>query len=338
MTKRIIALCLALAAVTALLAGCELRLGPEKAFEIPAIPEISPEDMALLSKLMEDDEDAWKQYLEGVLPEGIDLAPEINLPAQPAMMPAGEAADRAEVLRLMRKVQDTFKSRTFYLKGRGNNFMDGTGGSYAPMTIAVDQDKMMLETEFDWNTMMKMSFQEQGKVDVGQSKLQASIAQATLGSKMRLLFLDNNALMVFPEKKISANFSALAGEDEDAGDLSREMVSMFDQFGSTEFPEDKVKATKVTQDKKEYLCATVTVDALDEDGQRMGTTTYKYYFLKGDLKRLEVALVSLEDENVNMVIEVDTFSSKVDSSLFSTRGYAELKMGDMAKIMGVMNF
>ena len=330
MTKRIIALILALAAAAVLLAGCELRLGPEQGIDIPTLPELSPEDLALLSKLNEDgDDDALNRALLGLLPPGFTLAADQEHALQPNMLPEGEAADKAELLKLVKKVQDTFNSGTFYLKGRGNNMMDSGGGSYAPMTLAVDQDKMMIETDFDWGNMMKTAYQEQGEADVGQSKLQASIAQTLLGSKMRMLYVDNTVYMLYPEKKRAANLSAFAeGEDGLDGISPNEMINTFDQFGSKLADENDLKATRVKDGKNEYLCATYTVD---ED--ELGRTTMKYYFLKGELKRLEVA-----SEQGNSVFEIDTFSGRVDSSLFSTKGYAQLNMGDMAKLTGLLNF
>lgn len=342
MTKRIIALLLALASAAVLLAGCELRLGPPKTFEIPEMPVLSVEDLALLKKLSEDgDNKALDDLLGSLMPPGYTLAAEQAVAVQPNLLPQGETIDKAEVLKLVKKVQDIFNSGTFYLKGQGNNMMDNTGGAYAPLTLAVDQDKMMMETQFDWNNMMGMAFQEQGKEDLGQSKMQAGIARTALGSTMRMLFVENAVYMVYPEKKFAANLSQLSEEEEDFNGLSREMIGMFSQFGSANPEMENMQATKVKQGKNEYLCATLLVDQTDADGKKEGTSTVKYYFLKGDLKRLEVTYAATaqgESGSGSSVFEIEEFSGKVDSSFFSTRGYTELNMGDMAKLTGLLNF
>ena len=363
MTKKFISMCLAITALAMVLAGCNVRLGePEPSFTIPTV-KFSPEDEALINALNWDGGDT--KMLEGelqkmgVLPTGVTLPPPETTITAPALMAEGVATDQAELLRLVRKVQETMKSQTFFLKGNGNNFMEGGAGSYAPLTLAVDKDKLMLETQIDWSNMsanpmtgMPVEGAAPAAAGTGTSKIQAAILQTAVGRTMRMLFVDSTAYMMFPEKKLSANFSKLAAEGEgEGGDVSEvagEITKMFSQFGANDLPEDKMRATKVTENGNEYMCAafTVTEDGAAPDGTALpegtaaitgsSTTTIKYYFLKGELRRLEVIMTGAE--STNMVIEVDEFSGKVDSSLFSTKGFTEMNFGEMTNLMGALSF
>jgi len=361
MTKKLIALCLAITALAMVLTGCDVTIGPDKpesSFEIPTL-NLDAEQIALVNALNWDDgSDSLQKQLESIgvtLPAGFTLPPSTAAMTAPPMMQEGVAIDNAELLRLVRKVQDTFKSQTFYLKGHINNLMGSNSSSFVPITLAVDKDKLMMETAADFTDMANNPLAGalggdagQAPASTGVSKLQAAMFQAAIGRTMRMTFVGSTAYMMFPERKTFANLSAFAGEEGgDMGELAGEITKMFSQFGGNELPEQDMKATKVKDGGNEYLCAAYTI--VDDGtaaaemtegvsgitGGGKTKTTIKHYYLKGDLKRLEV-IMTIEGESnpTNMLIEIDTFSGKVDSSLFETKGFSEMNIAEIGKLFG----
>ena len=356
MTKKIIALCLAATALAMVFTGCDLTIGDKPEVTLP-IQEFKPdaEQIALINALDWDngDSEAFQKQLEGIV--GFTLPPTMPTQTAPPLMGEGEATDNTELLRLVRKVQETFKSQTFYIKGHINNLMGGEGNSFVPITMAVDKDKLMMETEADFANMAGNPLAGALTGDAGQassgtgvSKIQAALLQAAIGRTMRMLFVGNTAYMMFPERKSFANLSAFAGEEGgDMGELAGEITKMFSQFGANELPEKDMRATKVKDGGNEYLCAAYTVvddgsasaemaDGISGlTGGGKTTTTIKHYYLKGDLKRLEVIMTAEGESNpTNMLIEIESFSGKVDSSLFETKGFAEMNIAEIGKLFG----
>jgi len=357
MTKKFIALCLAVTALAMVLTGCNMTIGNDQPGATLPIQEFKPdpEQIALINALDWDngDSEALQKQLESIV--GFTLPPTLPAQTAPPMMGEGEAIDNAELMRLVRKVQDTFKSQTFYIKGHINNIMGGDSNSFVPITLAVDKDKLMMETAADFADMANNPLAGALTGDAGQapastgvSKVQAALIQAAIGRTIRMLLVGNTAYMMFPERRSFANISALAGEDGgDMGEMIGEVTKIFSQFAADELSPDQMKATKVKDGGNEYLCAAYTnvkegssvSEMADGISGIMGggktTTTIKHYYLKGELKRLEVIMTAEGESNpTNMLIEIDTFSGKVDSSLFETKGFSELNIAEMTKIFG----
>ena len=357
MTKKFIALCLAVTALAMILTGCEVTIGDDKQEVTLPIQEFKPdaEQIALINALDWDNEsdEALQKQLESIV--GFTLPPTQPAQTAPPLMPEGEAIDNAELLRLVRKVQDTFKSQTYYIKGNINNIMGGNSNSFVPITMAVDKDKLMMETTADFTSMAGNPLTSAITGDAGQapastgvSKVQAALIQAAIGRTIRMLLVGNTAYMMFPERNSFANLSAFAGEEGgDMGELAGEITKMFSQFAAEELPADKMKATKVKEGGNEYLCAAYTnvneVDSVSEMADGLAglagggktTTTIKHYYLKGELKRLEVIMtIEGESKPTSMLIEIDSFSGKVDASLFETKGFSELNITELTKLFG----
>ncbi|MDR0532177.1 MAG: hypothetical protein LBG83_08960 [Oscillospiraceae bacterium] len=330
MTKKLIAFCLALISLLALLSGCEgITLGQKAEMTTDPVNALTPDLVpSEVGKLTDEERKAWEEELKkaNVLP------PDVTIPAtkatvpQPATMPAGKKVQPSEAMRYVKKVQDIIKSHTFYLKGNMNNPVGNGNGSYAPAIMAANADRLMVETVTDWTTMFKEMSEdaEQSNFDQAQALIQGAIAQKTFGSKMRMLFLPGTAYLVLPEKNFYTNLSAVAGDD--VGDMATEILKQFSSISGSELREKDLKSSKVTMNGKEYLCATMPGD----DGM-----TIKFYFLKGELKRLEYIME--EDPESNMVVEVEEFSGKVDPSSFELKGLKEIKVGEFTKLMGGFN-
>jgi hypothetical protein len=325
MTKRFIAICVAVAAALVLFSGCQLWQSKEKVESL--VPTYNQEIPENALEGLDTMDDAGLRALEanlqagGYLPEGVTIPPEQPTVPQPKPLPTGDQIENAEVIKLVKSVQDIIKTRTFYLKGSGNNPISSTG-AYAPMVMAVDQDKLAVETETDWLTMMKELAKENGKLDIGQSRIQAAVLQTTFGKKLRMVFLHSGAYMVLPEKKMFTNLSTLAGED--VSNVTNDLVKSLSNSSNAEI-NSKMKASKVKVDGKEYLCATLPM----EQSQQV-----KYFFLNGELKRMEFVA---EDGSIS-VIEVGAFSGKVDPALFEVTGLKEMNPGELTNLFGSANF
>ena len=261
------------------------------------------------------------------------------------------AEETNEAYPLVKGVMDIVESGTFYLKGRGSSPFAGNG--FPSVIYAMDKDKMMMETEMDWVEMMMA---EGG--DAEMAKAQGEVLQTALGSKFRMIFMDMgepahfwdtwpswaqwilrylllgwlwmpppepgiSVYWAFPEKKVYLDIGTLTG------DTTFDMGSIFEQlfgvWGSAALPED-IPGVKVTIDGKEYLRA-----ALEDERSR---DAMYYYFLDGELKRIEV----LDDiSGEAMVMEIDAFHSQPDAGLFSISGYRALPLAEMIRFFGGLN-
>ena len=323
MTKRLIAMCIAVTTVLVLFSGCQLWKSKKEDSVLPSYNKDLPADeLDGMDGMTPDELDLLAGRLQegGYLPEGVTIPPEAPTMPQPLTLPAGDKIDNAEVAKLVKAVQEIIKTRTFYLKGTGNNPMGNN--AYAPMVMAVDQDKLMVETETDWTAMMKEMAKEEGKVDLGQSRIQGAVMQTTFGKKLRMIFLHSGAYMVLPEKNLYTNLSTLAGED--ISDVAGDLVKSFSNSSSAEV-EGKMTASRVKVGDKEYLCATLPM----EDGQYV-----KYFFLKEELKRMEF----IADDGTSSVIEIDEFSGKVDPNLFKIEGMKEMNPSEMTGMFSGFDF
>lgn len=117
---------------------------------------------------------------------------------------------------------------------------------------------------------------------------------------MRLVSVDGKMYLVFPALKMYA----ASGDSED----------MLGNFSDLSADQNYVKTTKVDN----YTC-----EEYSSEG-----ATIKYYFDKHDnWKRWE----SIDEDGIATVFEVSEFSGKVDSSLFSLKGYTQLSDDALSK-------
>ena len=337
-TKQLIAIILALLTAAALLAGCETTIGPDVT---ETDPTVVPLDKGALAELMTEFDIS---NLEGLTPEQrkafqdalIDrgqVPPDFVLPddgdrvpvTMPPTLPQGVAAQTSEVYPLIKNVLEIFESRSYYFKGRASSPMGGFGSSgYSSLVMAMDKDKLMIETEIDWAAMMKIAAAESGDVSL---IVQGGVLQATLGRRFRMIFSPEGMYWTFPDKERYLDLGEMLGTEDATGlaDLFKDL-DILGQGGK--MPED-IPASKVTVDGKVYLCGTLA--RKDADGKTVSTA--RYYFLDGQLKRIEVFA---ETSDENMVIEIDEFSGKPDASLFSVKGYRSMALMEMAKLFGDM--
>ncbi|MDR2686386.1 MAG: hypothetical protein LBB75_01425 [Oscillospiraceae bacterium] len=317
--KKLICLCLAMAAVFALAAGCQggKTIGPTEPTTV-AVGEADLNDAAgqLGGDLDEDALEALRKALEigAVIPEETQPAE-----TMPPPMPTGVQTDAAEARALMKKVLDTMRSGKFTLKARSSSPFIAGGNAATPMTVAMDANAMAFEWEMDWIDM----FKSEGQNPV-TARIQGASAQTLFGKRMRIVTKTDGMMVVLVDKKMYMPMGAgeEGGEPLDF-DLPSAMGEMFGGGGSQEEMEkmlNEATATRVTTDGKEYLCAT-TVRAADN-------TISRYYFLNGELKRLEA-----QNEGGETVMwEVLSLTSQVDPALFGTAGLSAMPLDQMAEL------
>jgi len=321
--KKLICLCLALAAVFALMAGCnkDVVIGPTE----PTTIEVSPDDLNQAMNQLGDLDEAARKALEDLLKMGGSL-PEPTQPPEtmPPTMPAGVETDAAEARALMRKVLEIFGSGKFMIKTRSPSpFMEG-GNIATPLTVAVDENVMAFELEMDWATM----FRDQGQ-SPAMSAINAGIAQSTFGKKMRFITKSDGMAIVFPDKKM---YIPMGDGSEEGGELFDFdlTAALGEAFGGAKSPEETeeklrdIKSSKVTANGKEYLSAEVATK--NADGS---TTTIRYYFLGGELKRIEA-----EPGAESVMWEVDMLTTQVPANFFSTQGMRVMDIAQMAELGG----
>lgn len=146
----------------------------------------------------------------------------------------------------------------------------------------------------------------------GENKIPATIAfdgedicmdVTYSGWNMRLLMLDGKTYLIFPAMKIYYD----AGESEDT-------LGNFSDLGSEQ---TYVKTTKVGD---------LTCEEYSSNG-----ATIKYYFDKDEnWTRWE----SVDEDGTATVFEVSSFTDKVDSNLFSLKGFTKLDESALAKALG----
>jgi len=321
--KKLICLCLALAVLASLAAGCNVVIGPE----VPTTVPVNEADLEAVrnqfGELDADAEEALRIFLsEGGRPEDlvIDDTPPMTMPPP---MPEGSPAAPDVVRPLMEKMFATFASDSFMIKARGTSPLGGA--SAAPMTIAMNRDAIAFEVEIDWAGMLRAE---------GQSNAQAAFTsasiQALLGKRMRFVIETNGVKIVFPDKNTYMSLSDLAEEEgEEPLNLEEFIRTLSGMFGGAASEQeaqkrmDSIVPSRVTADGKEYLCATVT---LPMEGTNE-TVIMRYYFLGEELRRVETQ--TAED---SVMVEIDVFTSQVDQSLFNTNDMRTMNLEEMAKM------
>lgn len=131
------------------------------------------------------------------------------------------------------------------------------------------------------------------------------------GSQVRIIMDGNNLYLLLPSLKWYVKMST-----DDIG-----LESMDDMMSNLANTEDKyVGSTKVTVNGTEYTCE----EYKNSDGR-----ITKYYFDKNNnWKRIE----GINGDEVT-IMEIDSFSGKVDDSVFSLKGYTDMT----ALVMGQAN-
>lgn len=131
------------------------------------------------------------------------------------------------------------------------------------------------------------------------------------GSQVRIIMDGNNLYLLLPSLKWYVKMST-----DDIG-----LESMDDMMSNLANSEDKyVGSTKVTVNGTEYTCE----EYKNSDGR-----ITKYYFDKNNnWKRIE----GINGDEVT-IMEIDSFSGKVDDSVFSLKGYTDMT----ALVMGQAN-
>lgn len=131
------------------------------------------------------------------------------------------------------------------------------------------------------------------------------------GSQVRIIMDGNNLYLLLPSLKWYVKMST-----DDIG-----LESMDDMMSNLANTEDKyVGSTKVTVNGTEYTCE----EYKNSDGR-----ITKYYFDKNNnWKRIE----GINGDEVT-IMEIDSFSGKVDESVFSLKGYTDMT----ALVMGQAN-
>lgn len=309
--KKIICLCLGLALLFALAAGCnkEITIGQTE----PTTVAVNEEDLNKAAGMLEGELDAAAQEaLRRLLEQGGTLPASTQPPeTMPPTMPPGSRTDDDAARPLMKKALDTLASGTFTIKSRGTSpFGVGTNAAL-PVTIAMDGGAFAFELEMDWASQ----FRGDGQSDT-MARINAGMAQSTFGKRVRIITSNEGVVFVFVDKKLYIPMNDLA-EEEGGEPLDFDMTgAMGEIFGARSQEEiDKalgqMTSSKVTANGKEYLCATVSPK--NEDGTV--TTTMRYYFLDGELKRIETG-----DGAEAVMWEIESISDKVDPAFFSTAG------------------
>ena len=326
--KKLICLCLALAAAFALAAsGCQVdkTIGPTEPTTIP----VNEDDLNNAAGLFDEDlDEAAREALRRALEGGLNIA-DLQAPTQPPetmppTMPAGVETDAAEARRLMKDVLEIFGSGKFMMKTRSAApFMEG-GNIATPLTVAVDENVMAFEMEMDWASM----FKGQGQ-SPASARIQGASAQTMFGKKMRFITRTDGMAIVFPDKKM---YIPMGDGSEEGGELMDFdlTAALGEAFGGASTPgevEEKlkdIKSSKVTANGKEYLSAEVATK--NADGS---TTTIRYYFLGGELKRIEAY-----PDAESIMWEVDMLTTQVPANFFSTQGMRVMDIAQMAELGG----
>jgi hypothetical protein len=186
------------------------------------------------------------------------------------------------------------------------------------MVLAMKDDQFAMEFSLDWSQMVGSL--ADGTDKYGQGRVQAALMQTAMGNKTRMVFLPGKVYWVFPERKSYMDFGEIMSEA--AADMNS-FSSIFDNLPSNV---DNVKASKVTLDKTEYLCAQVTSD---------GTSTKYYFDKKGDLKRIEM-IADGQEPDENAVIDITELKSPADKSYFSVKGYVKTPIAELQKLFSTL--
>jgi len=316
--KKLICLFLGLAVVLSLAAGCDRTLGPE----IETTKLVSDEERNQAAGQLGDLDDAAKQALDDMLARGVTLPAE-ELPVQPMAppMPTGVQARPEDVYPLMEKVRNILSSDTYMFKARGSAPPSaGMPMGTTPVTFAVDKGKSAFEADMDWTNMMR-AMAEPGTQEYNMARINGATMATLFGRKVRFVSRPDGDLVLFVDKKTYVQIPAGEGENGE-GVLS--MGSMFGEVFSPKKSAGDVQASKVTDNGKEYLCATIKGE---------GGVTMRYYFLVSEdspLKRIEMDAPNPETgKNEVIVFEIDMLTDKVDAAMFSSAGFSVMPFDQM---------
>jgi len=323
--KKLICLCLAMAALFALAAGCnrEITIGQTE----PTTVAVNEQDLNnAAGQFGEDLDEAAREALRKALEGGINVA-DIQAPTQPPetmppTMPPGSQTDDDAARPLMRKALDTLASGAFTIKTRGTSpFGEGTNAAL-PVTIAMSNGAFAFELEIDWASQFRADGQSPA-----MAAINAGIAQSTFGKRLRIITSNEGVVFAFVDKKLYVSMKDLA--DEGGEPMNFDMTGAMGEIFGTKSQEEIDKAlgqmtsSKVTADGKEYLCATVS--PRNENGDVAGTM--RYYFLDGELKRIETG------EGAEAVMwEIESISDKADPAFFSTADMKVMPIDQMANM------
>ncbi|MDR2647161.1 MAG: hypothetical protein LBB67_03445 [Oscillospiraceae bacterium] len=343
-------LCLALAAICFFsFTACELNADPEQTTGTTAFKILTPEIVQqVIKEIMGEDYEGDVDSLSAkdqkklrdklsamgynvvindsqlsVVPPADVSIPETTVGTTmtaPVVLPTGVTIGQKqvdEVYQYLLSMKEIFSGDQYTLVGGGNSPLTADG--YSQYTIAKDKDKGVLETTINWSVSAKNLLD--GKDDYGQAAIQAALGEASFGNKIRMVFSDESALWVFPDRKLYFDIMDLAGKNANE---ANGFMDMFDQVAvsaADKIPKD-VKSTKVTVDGKEYLTATI----LDDDGNAK-----KYFFLGGELKRIEY---SSADASQSTVTIIESLKPTVNANMFSVSGYRKANIADLQKIFG----
>ena len=152
-------------------------------------------------------------------------------------------------------------------------------------------------------------------VSFDKDKMYASFEMS--GMKAGLLYMDDTAYLLFPNLFVGSKVY-MEYPDADSG-----MDDIFDSFGKlSDANGTYVGSSKVKVGSAEYTC--------EEYKNKDGAVT-KYYF---DSNKEWKIYECLNGEGENMAYEIESFSNKADSSLFSLKGYRKMDENTMARLLG----
>ena len=152
------------------------------------------------------------------------------------------------------------------------------------------------------------------KLVFDKDRMYASLAMN--GMPFSMIFMNDTAYLILPPALFLGAKVYMEYPDAD-----NSMKEMFDSFDSISNNGGKyVGSTKVKDGNKEYTCEEYKSD----DG-----TVFKYYFLGNDWKRYEC-----KTPDGDMVYEINTFSGKVDSNVFSLKGYTKVTEDMLETMLG----
>lgn len=177
------------------------------------------------------------------------------------------------------------------------------------------RDDVIIKTsktgKFTLKAKIKASSGEDTPVTCVTSEKKFAYDMTMNGSQVRIIMDGNNLYLLLPSLKWYVKMST-----DDIG-----LESMDDMMSNLANSEDKyVGSTKVTVNGTEYTCE----EYKNSDGR-----ITKYYFDKNNnWKRIE----GINGDEVT-IMEIDSFSGKVDDSVFSLKGYTDMT----ALVMGQAN-
>lgn len=212
------------------------------------------------------------------------------------------AATEADVEKALSQVQKEYEGledldENDFKSDKGDLIQEGT--SIKKTTLREDVVlKQFKDGKFTLKMKLKSSSAEEMPMTVASDgeKLAADVTMK--GASIRLLIQDDGVYAVLPSAKLYIKYTS----DEIGGleDL-KNLANTNDSF---------VSSTKVKLDGKDATC---------EEYKTTDGITMKYYFVNNEWKRME----TISGEDV-AIYEIESLSSKVDSNLFSLKGYKDM--------------